>query len=297
MWICGFLIVGAAAHVAIFMVRDYDPTTRYNDLLDRVLRHRDAIISHLNWAYIFLGFHSFGATAPSATAPGATSSTSLTLGGGDFVAVGPLGTADFLSSITINGWLSDFLWAKALGISVDVVIGEELIESIVWAHIKLKVALATQPRALSIVQGRADNGYEYLKGIMALRFPRFSQGLALDSTTCRIWFGIATAHDFESHDDITEEQSTTMADALISIVVEQLINILTHQAQELIRTLGVEKEIKNLSSKLEKIREVLDDAEKKSFTEEGIKLWIEDIKNFSYEVDDVLDEWRTRTLR
>ncbi|PHT86513.1 hypothetical protein T459_08619 [Capsicum annuum] len=40
---------------------------------------------------------------------------------------------------------------------------------------------------------------------MALRFPRFSQGLAQDPTTHRIWFGIATAHDFESHDDITEE--------------------------------------------------------------------------------------------
>ncbi|KAL5081191.1 hypothetical protein RYX36_009612 [Vicia faba] len=60
MWIGGFLIVGAAAHAAIFMVRDYDPTTRYNDLLDRVLRHHDAIISHLNWVCIFLGFHSFG---------------------------------------------------------------------------------------------------------------------------------------------------------------------------------------------------------------------------------------------
>ncbi|KAL9989936.1 Photosystem I P700 chlorophyll a apoprotein A1 [Helianthus debilis subsp. tardiflorus] len=125
MWIGGFLIVGAAAHAAIFMVRDYDPTTRYNDLLDRVLRHRDAIISHLNWACIFLGFHSFGlyihndtmsalgrpqdmfsdtaiqlqpvfaqwiqnthALAPGATAPGATASTSLTWGGGDLVAVG-----------------------------------------------------------------------------------------------------------------------------------------------------------------------------------------------------------------
>ncbi|KAL8267781.1 hypothetical protein R6Q59_001579, partial [Mikania micrantha] len=39
MWIGGFLIVAAAAHATIFMVRDYDPTTRYNDLLDRVLRH------------------------------------------------------------------------------------------------------------------------------------------------------------------------------------------------------------------------------------------------------------------
>ncbi|KAJ8419226.1 hypothetical protein Cgig2_032380 (chloroplast) [Carnegiea gigantea] len=42
---------------------------------------------------------------------------------------------------------------------------------------------------------------------MALRFPRFSQGLAQDPTTRRIWFGIATAHDFESHDDITEERN------------------------------------------------------------------------------------------
>jgi photosystem I P700 chlorophyll a apoprotein A1 len=47
MWIGGFLIVGAVVH------------TRYNDLLDRILRHRDAIISHLNWVCIFLGFHSY----------------------------------------------------------------------------------------------------------------------------------------------------------------------------------------------------------------------------------------------
>jgi hypothetical protein len=32
---------------------------------------------------------------------------------------------------------------------------QELIESIVWAHNKLKVAPAIQPRALSITQGRA----------------------------------------------------------------------------------------------------------------------------------------------
>ena len=62
MWIVGFLIVGATMHATIFIVRDYDPTTRYKDLLDRVIRHRDAIILHLNWVCIclFLGFHSFG---------------------------------------------------------------------------------------------------------------------------------------------------------------------------------------------------------------------------------------------
>ena len=40
---------------------------------------------------------------------------------------------------------------------------------------------------------------------MATKFPKFSQGLAQDPTTRRIWFGIATAHDFESHDGMTEK--------------------------------------------------------------------------------------------
>ena len=58
-WIGGFLIVGAAAHAAIYMVRDYDPAQNVNNVLDRVLRHRDVIISHLAWVCQFLGFHSF----------------------------------------------------------------------------------------------------------------------------------------------------------------------------------------------------------------------------------------------
>jgi photosystem I P700 chlorophyll a apoprotein A1 len=60
MWIGGFCVTGAAAHAGIFMVRDYNPAQNYNNLLDRVIRHRDAIIAHLNWVCIFLGFHSFG---------------------------------------------------------------------------------------------------------------------------------------------------------------------------------------------------------------------------------------------
>ena len=56
MWIGAFCIVGGAAHGAIFMVRDYDPAKNVNNLLDRVIRHRDAIISHLNWVCIWLGF-------------------------------------------------------------------------------------------------------------------------------------------------------------------------------------------------------------------------------------------------
>ncbi|KAB1200002.1 hypothetical protein CJ030_MR0G008653 [Morella rubra] len=178
MWIGGFLIVGAAAHAAIFMIRDYDPTTRYNDLLDRVLRHRDAIISHLNWSDVWGSISDQGVV------------THIT--GGNFAQ----------SSITINGWLRDFLWAQAsqviqsYGSSLSAYglffLGahfvwafslmflfsgrgywQELIESLVWAHNKLKVAPATQPRALSIVQGRAVGVTDYLLGGIATTWAFF----------------------------------------------------------------------------------------------------------------------------
>ncbi|KAH0660584.1 hypothetical protein KY289_029332 [Solanum tuberosum] len=247
MWIGGFLIVGVAVHATIFMVRDYDPTTRYNDLLDRVLRHRDAIISHLNWACIFLGFHSFGLyihndtmsalghpqdmfsdttiqlqpvfaqwiqntydLAPGATTLGATASTSLTWGGGDLVAVGgkvallpiPLGTADFLiKQILVFIFLvmdleeGSYVWHSVSdqGI-VTHITGGNFAQSSITINGWLRDFLWAQA------------SQEDLKSIMTLRFPRFSQGLAQDPTTRRIWFGISIAHDFESHDDITEER-------------------------------------------------------------------------------------------
>eukprot|EP00984_Skeletonema_dohrnii_P036371 scaffold37271_cov2365-Skeletonema_dohrnii-CCMP3373.AAC.2 len=40
---------------------------------------------------------------------------------------------------------------------------------------------------------------------MATKFPKFSQALAQDPATRRIWYGIATAHDLEAHDGMTEE--------------------------------------------------------------------------------------------
>jgi photosystem I P700 chlorophyll a apoprotein A1 len=349
-WIGGFLIVGAGAHGAIYLVRDYDPALNQNNLLDRVIRHRDAIISHLNWVSIFLGFHSFGLyihndtmralgrpqdmfsdtaiqlqpvfaqwiqnlhhLAPGTTAPNALEPVSYVFNGavlaigGKVAAAGiPLGTADFLihhihaftihvtvlillkgvlfarssrlvpdkanlgfafpcdgpgrggtcqvsgwdhvflglfwmynslsivifhfswkmqsdvwgtvdadgvvthitdgnfaqSAITINGWLRDFLWAQAsqvinsygsalsayglLFLGAHFVWAfslmflfsgrgywQELIESIVWAHNKLKVAPAIQPRALSITQGRAVGVAHYLLGGIATTWAFF----------------------------------------------------------------------------------------------------------------------------
>jgi photosystem I P700 chlorophyll a apoprotein A2 len=59
-YIAGFLMVGAFAHAGIFWVRDYDPEQNKGNVLDRVLKHKEAIISHLSWVSLFLGFHTLG---------------------------------------------------------------------------------------------------------------------------------------------------------------------------------------------------------------------------------------------
>jgi len=59
-YIAGFIMVGAFAHGAIFLIRDYDPVANKDNVLDRVLQHKEAIISHLSWVSLFLGFHTLG---------------------------------------------------------------------------------------------------------------------------------------------------------------------------------------------------------------------------------------------
>ena len=59
-YIAGFLMVGAFAHGAIFFVRDYDPVANKNNVLARMLDHKEALISHLSWVSLFLGFHTLG---------------------------------------------------------------------------------------------------------------------------------------------------------------------------------------------------------------------------------------------
>ena len=59
-YIAGFLMVGAFAHGAIFFIRDYDPDANKDNVLARMLEHKEAIISHLSWVSLFLGFHTLG---------------------------------------------------------------------------------------------------------------------------------------------------------------------------------------------------------------------------------------------
>jgi len=59
-YIAGFIMCGAFAHGAIFFVRDYDPLINQGNVLARVLIHKEALISHLSWVSLFLGFHTLG---------------------------------------------------------------------------------------------------------------------------------------------------------------------------------------------------------------------------------------------
>jgi photosystem I P700 chlorophyll a apoprotein A2 len=59
-YIAGFIMCGAFAHGAIFFIRDYDPEQNKGNVLARMLDHKEALISHLSWASLFLGFHTLG---------------------------------------------------------------------------------------------------------------------------------------------------------------------------------------------------------------------------------------------
>ncbi|KAF9606950.1 hypothetical protein IFM89_030248 [Coptis chinensis] len=53
----GFIMTGAFAHGAISFIRDYNPEQNEDNVLARILDHKEAITSHLSWASLFLGFH------------------------------------------------------------------------------------------------------------------------------------------------------------------------------------------------------------------------------------------------
>ena len=58
-YIAGFLMMGAFAHGAIFFVRDYDPEANKDNVLARMLDHKEAIISHLKLGFFILRFPYF----------------------------------------------------------------------------------------------------------------------------------------------------------------------------------------------------------------------------------------------
>ncbi|KAG5225039.1 disease resistance protein [Salix suchowensis] len=71
-----------------------------------------------------------------------------------------------------------------------------------------------------------------------------------------------------------------MADALVSVVLEQL-------------SLIIAQKVRKLERNFKAIKAVLADAEQRQLTEESIKHWMDQLKDVSYDMDDVLEEWST----
>ncbi|XP_057791379.1 putative disease resistance protein RGA4 [Salvia miltiorrhiza] len=89
-----------------------------------------------------------------------------------------------------------------------------------------------------------------------------------------------------------------MADAVISIVAERVAAIIEDQIRYQVNLVrGVEKEVLYLSDKLNTIRNVLDDAEKRGVSEQSVRNWLKKLEVTAYEMDDILDEWNYTLLK
>ncbi|KAJ4717939.1 Disease resistance protein [Melia azedarach] len=85
-----------------------------------------------------------------------------------------------------------------------------------------------------------------------------------------------------------------MAEALVSLVLEQLTSILGLQTEaEVELIVGVDEEVQKLNSNFRAIRAVLEDAENRQVKENAVRDWLDKLKEVSYDADDVLDEWNT----
>ncbi|CAL5323998.1 unnamed protein product [Camellia sinensis] len=89
--------------------------------------------------------------------------------------------------------------------------------------------------------------------------------------------------------------------ASIKFVFEKLATLASSELSNFARGFGRERRIRTLLTKwsktLEEIEAVLVDADEKRVTERGIKIWLEDLQDMAYDVDDILDEFSTEALR
>ncbi|KAL0441425.1 UNVERIFIED_CONTAM: hypothetical protein Sradi_0081400 [Sesamum radiatum] len=89
-----------------------------------------------------------------------------------------------------------------------------------------------------------------------------------------------------------------MADAVVSIALERLADVVQERIQEEVNLVtGVKREVGYLSAKLKTIRNVLDDAESRRYKDKTVHSWLKKLEDLSYDIDDVLDEWNFAALK
>ncbi|XP_044497255.1 putative disease resistance protein RGA4 [Mangifera indica] len=90
-----------------------------------------------------------------------------------------------------------------------------------------------------------------------------------------------------------------MADAIVNLALEQLVQITAKKITEGVRLVGnVENEVEKLRSNLEAIQAVLLDAEERQMKgDRAVRRWLDQLKDTSYDMEDVLDEWNTEIMK
>nr|XP_023922885.1 putative disease resistance protein RGA3 [Quercus suber] len=89
------------------------------------------------------------------------------------------------------------------------------------------------------------------------------------------------------------------ADALLTDLFKQLASISVQLAKQEIKLLvGVDEEVQKLQDKLGFIKAMMDDADKRHAKKlDTEKLWLEQLQDKYYEMDDVLDTWNTARIK
>ncbi|XP_052297430.1 putative disease resistance protein RGA1 [Citrus sinensis] len=84
-----------------------------------------------------------------------------------------------------------------------------------------------------------------------------------------------------------------MVDAIVSSLLKQLISVAADEVKQQVRLLtGAREEVKKLTSNLQAIRAVLEDAEQRQMQQDkAVTFWLDQLKDASYDMEDVLDEW------
>lgn len=89
-----------------------------------------------------------------------------------------------------------------------------------------------------------------------------------------------------------------MAEALISVLLDRFTSIIHKRIEHEVKVVvGVDRQVENIRSNLKAIHALLEDAEKRQVKEASVRDWLDKLKDVSYKMDHVLDEWNTGILK
>ncbi|PON69175.1 NB-ARC domain containing protein [Trema orientale] len=89
-----------------------------------------------------------------------------------------------------------------------------------------------------------------------------------------------------------------MADALVSALIDQLVSVAFRRLDEEMRLVkDVDEDVRQLKTNLEAIQAVLEDAERRQLADQSVRNWLDRLKDVSFDMDNVLDEWSTAILK